>query len=93
MLNDFPALFGYGALAVWIFTLNIEPVNSFFMFSGKISFALYLLHYMVLYTALSFRHTVAETLILVAALMTTYALAVYYNKATGHLYKFFNVSA
>lgn len=91
MLNDFPALIGYGALSVWIFTLNIKPVNDFFILSGKISFALYLLHYMVLYLALLMRDILHESIILFAAMVITYCIAVYYNTVMRHIYKFFNV--
>lgn len=91
MLNDFPALIGYGAISLWIYTLNVKPIKDFFIFSGKISFALYLLHYMILYVALLMRPTLSETMILVAAIGITYGLAFFYNQAVTQLYRFLKV--
>lgn len=91
MLNDFPALVGYGALAVWIFKLNMKPVNDFFIFTGKISFALYLLHFMILYIALLLHDTFSENIVLLAAMVITYGVAVFYNKAMVHVYNFLRV--
>lgn len=91
MLNDFPALIGYGLLAVWIFLANIPFVNRFFIFSGKISYALYLLHYVILYLVLLLNGIFSENLLIPAALLITYATAIYYNQIMVRLYNLFGV--
>ncbi len=44
MLNDVFALAGYGFLAVWFYRLGLKPVNTFFLFIGKISLSVFLWH-------------------------------------------------
>src|SRR3954447_25102936 len=39
--NDFPALFGYTALALLIFDLHINWVNQLILFTSKISYPLF----------------------------------------------------
>jgi peptidoglycan/LPS O-acetylase OafA/YrhL len=48
VFNDIPALLGYTALAVLLFRLGIKPVNDFLMFTGRVSYPLYLVHYLIL---------------------------------------------
>jgi len=48
IFNDFPALFGYTALALLIFSLHINWVNRFILFTSKISYPLFLIHILVL---------------------------------------------
>ena len=91
MANDIPALTGYAVLAVWIFSLNIRPVNAFLIFSGRISFSLYLLHYSILYVALFLENTIPLSVILIAAFVATYIAAVYYDRAITRLYALLKV--
>jgi len=46
--NDLPGLFGYGALCVFVYSLGIKPVNRFIFFTAKISFSIFLIHFLVL---------------------------------------------
>jgi len=46
--NDFPALFGYMALALLIFDLHVEWINRLILFTAKISYPLFLIHILVL---------------------------------------------
>ena len=47
-LNDVPALFGYASLCILIYTLGIPVFNRFIMFTAKISFPIFLIHFLVL---------------------------------------------
>ncbi len=47
-LNDVPALFGYASLCILLYTLGIPVFNRFIMFTAKISFPIFLIHFLVL---------------------------------------------
>jgi len=47
-LNDVPALFGYTALCVFIYSLRIKWVNRFILFTANLSFSIFLIHFLVL---------------------------------------------
>ncbi|HMQ48927.1 MAG TPA: acyltransferase [Saprospiraceae bacterium] len=47
MFNDIPALFGYTAIALFVYYLRLKPLNRFLIFTGKISYALFLVHILV----------------------------------------------
>ncbi len=86
MLNDFPALAGYGFIAIWIFLIDLRVVKRFFVFSGKISYALYLLHYVILYLLLPLNVVFPEIILIPAALALTYATATYYTQLMARMY-------
>lgn len=74
LVNDIPALIGYSCIAIWIYQLGIGVINRFGLFTGRISYPLYLLHFLILLLALQLRTLpLAATLLL--ALFVTYAAA------------------
>ncbi len=81
MINDVPALIGYSSIALWVYQLRLQIVNKFFAFTGSISYSLYLLHYLILLTALLLLRHLPHTVTLAISLMITYLLAVSYQKA------------
>ena len=91
MTNDIPALFGYSCIAVWVYLLCLTPINRFFTFAGKISFSLYLLHYLILYVCLFVFHAYSTPMILAAALLLTLIVSFYYQKVVSALYKVLGV--
>jgi peptidoglycan/LPS O-acetylase OafA/YrhL len=46
--NDVPALFGYTALAIFIYSLQIRWVNRFILFTASLSFSIFLTHFLIL---------------------------------------------
>lgn len=48
VLNDIPALIGYGSLAVWLYRRQWKPVNGFFLFTATVSYELFLVHMLVI---------------------------------------------
>jgi peptidoglycan/LPS O-acetylase OafA/YrhL len=48
ILNDVPAFFGYASLSVFIYLLNIKWVNRFLLYTAKISFSIFLIHFLVI---------------------------------------------
>jgi peptidoglycan/LPS O-acetylase OafA/YrhL len=47
MLNDIPSLIGFTYFGILLYRLNIKLVKHFFVFTGVISFALYLVHFAI----------------------------------------------
>lgn len=47
-LNDIPALFGYTAFSLLIYSFNIQFINKFILFTAKISYPLFLIHFLIL---------------------------------------------
>jgi peptidoglycan/LPS O-acetylase OafA/YrhL len=50
-LNDLPALLGYGSLAVWLYLWKWSPLNKLLLFTGKISYELFLIHMLIIHAA------------------------------------------
>jgi peptidoglycan/LPS O-acetylase OafA/YrhL len=48
IFNDLPGLFGYAALCILIYSLQISIINRFILFTSKISFSIFLIHFLVL---------------------------------------------
>jgi len=48
LFNDIPAFFGYTLLAIWLYQIAHTKIKSFFLFTAKLSYSLYLLHYLCL---------------------------------------------
>jgi peptidoglycan/LPS O-acetylase OafA/YrhL len=48
VFNDLPGLLGYAALCVLIYSLQIKPLNRFIFFTAKISFSIFLIHFLIL---------------------------------------------
>jgi len=74
--NDFPALFGYTALSLLIFSLQVNWINRYILFTAKISYPLFLIHILILrviqitceYYGLSFGWVAAITTLLLCYL-------------------------
>lgn len=87
MVNDVPALIGYSAIAVFVYRLNIKRVNRFFIYSGHISFSLYLLHTLIASIALNFSHVINVSILLILSTLIIYVVSFYYQKVIAGLYK------
>jgi peptidoglycan/LPS O-acetylase OafA/YrhL len=87
MTNDIPALIGYSSIAIWVYLLNINVINKFFTFTGRISFSLYLLHILIMHLSLLFLDMLAVVGVLIFSLILTYLISNYYQKAINGLYK------
>jgi peptidoglycan/LPS O-acetylase OafA/YrhL len=91
VVNDIPALIGYSFIAIWIYKLNIEKLNTFFTFTGKISFAVYLLHILILNTTLYIFNALPILITVSISLITTYLIAIYYQKVIDIFLKRINL--
>lgn len=91
MINDVPSLIGYSSIAIWIYKLNIKQINRFFVFTGSISFSLYLLHIIVLILAQVYLNTLPMLAVIIIALIATYIISVYYQKMISHIYRIIKV--
>jgi peptidoglycan/LPS O-acetylase OafA/YrhL len=79
LMNDIPALIGYGCIAIWIYRVQIGAVNRFFLFTGRISYSLYLIHVLILQLSLSLL-SLPPILVISLSLVITYLLSVPYQQ-------------
>lgn len=84
LINDIPALIGYSSIAVWVYQVNVSVVNRFFLFTGRISYPLYLLHFLILLLALRLTATVPLAAALLLALIATYVAAFWFQQLISH---------
>jgi peptidoglycan/LPS O-acetylase OafA/YrhL len=83
VFNDVPALISYSFIALFIYKLNCRPVINFMLFTGKISYSLYLVHILVLFlikyycTTNNIHFSYPAILI---SITISYVVATYYNK-------------
>ena len=76
IFNDFPALFGFTALGLFIFNLRAAWINKFILFTATVSYPLFLIHFLVLllvlavckYLGLSFTLLIAAATLLLCYL-------------------------
>lgn len=90
IFNDLPALLGYSSIAIFIYLLKIQPLNRFMLFTGKISFALYLIHFLIMNAVgLVFKtyHWETNYLAISIGMVLSYLLAYYYQKFILVIYK------
>jgi len=85
MFNDISALIGFSFFAIFIYLLNIKHLNHFFIFSGKISFSLYLTHMLVLNILMNYY---SSSIILVfLSIILCYFISYYYQKLADKITK------
>jgi len=87
MLNDFPALIGYSMIAIWVYKIENSVINTFFLFTGKISYSIYLLHMLILLIGLYFFKTLPIGLSICISLIFTYLFAQIYHKYTMYFFQ------
>jgi peptidoglycan/LPS O-acetylase OafA/YrhL len=78
IFNDLPGLFGYAALCILIYSLQFKLVNRFILFTSKISYSIFLIHFLVLnllQAACGALDIHWSWLMLIPAIMICYALA------------------
>jgi peptidoglycan/LPS O-acetylase OafA/YrhL len=85
MTNDIPALIGYSSLAIWVYLAGIKVINSFFLYTGKISYSMYLLHTLVLMIVLYQMETVNLYIALVIALISVYLISGLFQKSVNFI--------
>lgn len=89
LTNDIPALIGYSAFAVWIYKTNVQVFNRFMLYSGKISYPLYLLHTLFQQMLLYYIGGINLPLSLLSALILTYIFSNLYQKIINFVYRGF----
>lgn len=87
LFNDIPALLGYSALAVWLFRIQIKPINKFLLYVGEVSFSLFLIHILILELALQLFPAFPVYIVLILALGITFPLCNMFQKGIGKLYQ------
>jgi peptidoglycan/LPS O-acetylase OafA/YrhL len=78
IFNDLPGLFGYAALCILIYSLQFKLINRFILFTSKISYSIFLIHFLVLnllQAACRALDIPWSWLMLIPAIMICYALA------------------
>lgn len=87
MLNDVPALIGYSFIAIWIYQIKNKLINTFFLFTGKISYSIYLLHMLILLMGLYFFRLIPQSLNISILLLLIYLVAQLYHKFTIYFFQ------
>lgn len=85
LFNDIPALIGYSFIAIWIYLLNIKKVNGFFLFTGNISYSVYLLHFLSLEVTRYLLGEFGKPMVVVLSLGITYLTSTYFQKISGSI--------
>ncbi|MEL6918566.1 MAG: acyltransferase, partial [Bacteroidota bacterium] len=85
LFNDIPALIGYSFIAIWIYFLKIKKVNSFFLFTGNISYSVYLLHFLSLEVTRYCLGDISKPIVVVLSLGITYLSSIYFQKFSGRI--------
>lgn len=81
LYNDIPSLFGYGAMLLFIYKLNIKPINSFFEYTSKIGYEWYLVHCLLFAVIHHFADGLMATwAVLVVCLFTSYIAALLFSR-------------
>ncbi len=89
LFNDIPAFVGYSALPVCIYLYHNKWINRFFVFSGNISYPLYLVHMLVLSISVHYLHTYIPVYVLIGiAFSLCYCISVYYQRFTDGMHIF-----
>ncbi len=91
LFNDVPALIGYSSIAIWLYLAGNKWANNFFLFTGKISYSLYLLHSLIWGLINLIFPNLAMPLILVIALLISYLSSYYYQISINKIYKLFKI--
>lgn len=91
LFNDVPALIGYSSIAIWLYLLKNKYVNSFFLFTGKISYPLYLLHSLIYAIVTVVFTNISLPLILTIALLVSYLSSFYYQIGINKVYKYLKI--
>jgi peptidoglycan/LPS O-acetylase OafA/YrhL len=68
--NDIPALIGYASLCILIYGLRIGPINRFILFTAKISFSIFLIHFLILNLVFSGFAAIGINSVLIAACLS-----------------------
>ena len=83
MINDGPGLVGYTAVGLFIYRLRLAWIQRFLLFTGIISYALYLVHIAVKLTSkyvLAYYGWPLNALSLFIILLLSYLIAYYYHR-------------
>lgn len=91
LFNDIPALIGYACLAIVLFRFKIDWLHRFMVYSGGISFSLFLLHMLFLELFVQLLPTQWLTLSLLLAFGLTYLACHYFQKGIGMVYKYMQI--
>jgi len=89
LLNDIPSLIGYTSFGILLYTVHLKWLNKFLVFTGIISFALYLIHFAVkllFIYGLEYFGYQYNILSLFVVLLICYAIAFYYDKGIKKFY-------
>lgn len=93
ILNDIPSLFGYTSLGILIYMLKINPVNRFMIYTGVISFSLYLIHFaikLLFIYGLNYYGLHYNIVWLMVVFGICYLAAISYDKGIKKLYDLFH---
>jgi peptidoglycan/LPS O-acetylase OafA/YrhL len=85
VFNDIPSLFGYGALAILIYSMNINLINKFFIIFSKFSYELYLVHLLIFSCTFYYlKNSLPTTIVALLSFFISILVAKVYNIILMH---------
>lgn len=95
LLNDIPALIGYTCLAIFLYNLKIKPINQFFLYTGEISYSLFLVHILmvrlVFYFMAEYWGMTFTWEYIIIPLVMSFIASHFYNKFVAATYKWLKI--
>jgi peptidoglycan/LPS O-acetylase OafA/YrhL len=94
LFNDIPALIGYGCVAIFLYRLGSKPINKFFVYTGDISYPLFIIHILINTLIIYFFGTYGmqpSAITLLLSLGLSYIGAHWYNKFVAQTYKWLGI--
>lgn len=85
LYNDIPSLFGYGCLALFIYSIDLKWLNKFFVNTCKFSYEWYLIHLLVF--GIVFHFMPKGLVSSIIALAASYIAAIVFHEIVTRLYK------
>lgn len=86
LFNDFFALTGSALLATFLYNLKIKPINQLFLFVGRISTAVYLLHILVILTITTLFDNLSPIYIVLLSFVSVIPVSLVYQKMIKSYY-------
>ncbi len=87
LYNDVFALTGYSLLSIFLYNLQLKPINQFFIFVGKISLSVYLLHILVLSILIALMKDLHLIYIIIISTLAIMPISFAYQKMINALYR------
>lgn len=84
--NDYFALIGYASITLFIYRMNLSSINRFFIYIGKISISVFLLHDVVFLTLATVFPNLNKIYVLIGALLIIFPVSLLFQRVVDALF-------